>query len=101
MMNSRICVAPRGSNWESYRFYEGLRARCLVFTSPFRNEPFLRGAPVITVASWSELLGLPSRYARDIDTLERYRLASVAWWKSHCSEPVIARQLAEQLNREP
>ena len=99
MMDSRICLAPRGSNWESYRFYEGLRAGCLVFTSPFRDEPFLRGAPVITVDSWSELPGLLRRYAPDIDTLERYRLASLAWWKSHCSEPVIARRLAEQLQQ--
>lgn len=98
MMNSRICVAPRGSNWESYRFYEGLRAGCLVITSPFRDEPFLRGAPVITIDSWHELPKLLRRYARDIDTLERYRLASLAWWNDHCSEPVIARQLATQLN---
>jgi hypothetical protein len=98
MMNSRICVAPRGSNWETYRFYEGLRAGCLVITSPFRNEPFLRGAPVITVDSWRELPKLLRRYARDIDTLERYRLTSLAWWNDHCSEPVIARQLATQLN---
>ncbi len=101
MMNSRICIAPRGSNWESYRFYEGMRAGCLVFTSPFRDEPFLRGAPVVTVDSWSQLPGLLRRYARDIDTLERYRLASLAWWKDHCSEAVIARRLAEQLNHEP
>lgn len=98
MMNSRICVAPRGSNWESYRFYEGLRAGCLVITSPFRNEPFLRGAPVITVDSWSQLPQLLRRYARDTETLEQYRLASLAWWNDHCSETVIARQLAAQLN---
>lgn len=101
MMNSRICVAPRGSNWETYRFYEGLCAGCLVFTNPFKNEPFLRGAPVITIDSWHELPRLLQRYARDIDTLERYRLASLAWWNEHCSEPVIARQLADQLNGNP
>jgi hypothetical protein len=100
MMNSRICVAPRGSNWENYRFYEGLRAGCLVFTSPFRHEPFLRGAPVITVDSWRELPGLLRKYARDIDALEHYRLASLAWWNDHCSEHVVARGLAEQLNRD-
>jgi hypothetical protein len=70
----------------------------VVFTSPFRDEHFLRGAPVITVDSWRGLPKLLRRYARDIDTLERYRLASLAWWNDHCSEPVIARQLATQLN---
>lgn len=98
MMDSRICVAPRGSNWETYRFYEGLRAGCLVLTNPFPSEPFLKGAPVVIVDSWRQLPALLKRYARDLDTLERYREASLAWWESHCSEQVIARQLADQLN---
>ncbi len=98
MMNSRICVAPRGSNWETYRFYEGLRAGCLVVTNPVAPEPFLRDAPVIIVDSWRELPRLLRRYARDVNTLEQYREAAVHWWRERLSEPVIARQLAQALN---
>jgi hypothetical protein len=101
MMNSRICIAPRGSNAESYRFYEGLRAGCLVLTSPFPDEPFLRDAPAIVVDNWRQLPDLMRRYARDIDTLERYREAGLAWWEKHCSEPVIARHLASILALSP
>lgn len=101
MMNSRLCVAPRGSNWETYRFYEGLRAGCLVLTNPFPNEPFLLGAPVIVVDSWRQLPALLRRFARDTDTLERYRKAGLDWWDRHCSPCAVARQLAEQLNRAP
>ena len=99
MMNSRICVAPRGSNAESYRFYEGLRAGCMVFTSPFPNEPFLCGAPVIIVDDWRELPALLRRYARDLETLERYRAASLEWWNTHFSEAVVAQQVVEELTR--
>ena len=99
MMNSRICVAPRGSSAETYRCYEGLRAGCLVLTNPVPNEPFLRGAPIIIVDSWRQLPSLLRRYARDVETLERYRTAALTWWDKHCSELVIARQLADRLNR--
>ncbi len=98
MMNSRICVAPRGSNAESYRFYEGLRAGCLVLTSPFPNEPFLRNAPVIVVDNWQEIPSLLRRYARDLTALERYRAAALRWWDEYCSEPVVAAQVAAALN---
>lgn len=97
MMNSRICVAPRGSNAESYRFYEGLRAGCLVLTSPFPDEPFLRSAPVIVVDDWRQLPALLRRYARNLDALEQYRAAGIRWWNEYCSEPVIAAEVAAVL----
>lgn len=98
MMNSRICVAPRGTMAETYRFYEGLRAGCLVITNRLSDEPYLQGAPVIQVDHWKELRGLLRRYARDLDALEHYRQASLAWWKDHCSEYVIGPQVAGFLN---
>lgn len=101
MMNSRICIAPRGSNAESYRFYEGMRAGCMVLSNPYPDEPFLRAAPAVIVDDWRQLPELLRRYARDIDTLERYRAAGLAWWDTYCSEPVVARQLAEHFNAAP
>jgi hypothetical protein len=98
MMNSRICLAPRGSMAETFRLYEGLRAGCLVITNRIPNEPFLRGAPVIQVDHWKELPGLLKKYARDIDTLERYRQNSLEWWKNHCHEKIIGPQVAHFLN---
>jgi len=98
MMNSRICLAPRGSMAETYRFYEGLRAGCLVITNRLPDEPYLRGAPVIQVDHWKELPGLLRKYARDIDALEHYRQASLAWWRERCSELVIGPQVERFLN---
>lgn len=98
MMNSRICLSPRGSMAETFRLYEGLRAGCLVITNRLPNEPFLRGAPVIQVDHWSELPALLRKYARDLDALEHYRKAGLDWWKNHCSEQVIGPQVAHFLN---
>jgi hypothetical protein len=98
MMNSRICLAPRGSMAETYRLYEGLRAGCLVITNRLPDEPFLRGAPVIQVDHWKELPDLLRKYARDIDALECYRQASLDWWQNHCHEQVIGPQVGHFLN---
>jgi hypothetical protein len=99
LMNSRICVAPRGSVSETYRFYEGLRAGCLVVANHFPPETFLKGAPVLVVDRWEELPGIMRKYARDLAVLERYCAASLDWWKSHCSEEVIAASLLQFLKR--
>ncbi|WP_158748068.1 hypothetical protein [Acidobacterium sp. S8] len=98
MMNSRICLAPRGSMAETYRLYEGLRAGCLVITNRLPDEPFLRNSPVIQVDHWKELPGLLRRYARDFVALEHYRQAGLEWWQKHCHEDVIGPQVGHFLN---
>jgi hypothetical protein len=98
MMNSRICLAPRGTVAESYRFYEGLRAGCLVICNRLPPEPFLEGAPVIQIDNWKELPRLMQKYARDLDALEHYRCASLEFWNTRLSEPVIGRKVAHFLD---
>jgi hypothetical protein len=98
MMNSRICLAPRGSMAETFRLYEGLRAGCLVITNRLPDDPFLRCAPVIQINHWKELPGFLQKHARDVDALEHYRHSSLEWWQSHCHERVIGPQVAHFLN---
>ena len=98
MINSRICLAPRGSMAETYRLYEGLRAGCLVITNRLPDEPFLRGAPIIQINHWKELPELLHKYARNFDALEHYHLASLDWWQNHCREQVIGPQVGHFLN---
>jgi hypothetical protein len=101
MMNARICLAPRGTMAETFRFYEGLRAGCLVICNRLPPEPFLEGAPVIQIDNWKELPGLMQKYARDLDALEHYRCASLEFWNTRLSEPVIGRKVAKFLRGEP
>jgi hypothetical protein len=98
MMNSRICLAPRGTMAETFRLYEGLRAGCLVIANRLPDEPFLRGAPIIQIDHWKELPGLLKKYARDIDALEHYRQAGLDWWQNYGHERVIGPQVAHFLN---
>ena len=94
MMNSRICLAPRGTMAETFRHYEGWRAGCLVISNMLPPEPFLEGAPAIQLDNWKELPALMKKYARDIDALEHYRKAGLDFWRTRLSERIIGSQVA-------
>ncbi len=99
MMQSRICVAPRGSMADTYRAFEGLRAGCLVVANPLPKDDFLYPhAPLLIVDHWRELGGILERYARDVDALERWRARSLAWWHNHLRPEVVAVMIADRLN---
>ena len=55
LMDSKICLAPRGTAVDTWRFFEGLRAGCLVVCEHLTREWFYDGAPVLRVQDWSEL----------------------------------------------
>jgi hypothetical protein len=99
MMQSRICVAPRGSMADSYRAFEGLRAGCLVVANRLPKDEFLYPhAPLIILDHWRELGGILDRYARDIEALEQWRARSLAWWHDHLRPEAVAVMVAQRLN---
>jgi hypothetical protein len=100
MMNSRICLAPRGTIAETYRAYEGLRAGCLVLTNPLPKDEFLYpDAPLLIVDDWRDLPRLLEQFARNIELLEEFRARSLAWWHDHLRPEVVAVSIARELNR--
>ena len=99
MMQSRICLAPRGSMADTFRAFEGLRAGCLVVANPLpRDEFFYPGAPVLLIDHWREVRGILARYARDYDALEEFRAKALAWWQAHLRPEVLGAYVARELN---
>lgn len=99
MMQSRICVAPRGSVADTFRAFEGLRAGCLVVSNPLPADEFLYpNAPLLIVDHWRELRGVLERYARDYGLLEEWRARALAWWHMHLRPEVLAKSVAARLN---
>ena len=42
LMDSKICLAPRGSVADTWRFFEGLKSGCAVITNPLPDEWYYR-----------------------------------------------------------
>ena len=99
MMQSRICVAPRGSMADTFRAFEGLRAGCLVVANPLpRDEYLYPRAPLLLIDHWREIRGILERYARNLDALEEFRARSLSWWHEHLRPEHMALFVARQLN---
>lgn len=98
LMNAKVCLAPRGTSVETFRFFEGLRAGCLVVSGGLPRHRFYEGAPVLRLDRWR---ALPQLLDPLLDApLEQRRLheAALAWWRDRCSEAAVARFMADRLN---
>jgi hypothetical protein len=99
LADTAICLVPRGNSPETFRFFEALRAGCVVICEPLPRHWFYRGAPVIQIDSWGrlpttvrELLATPGR-------LEALQQASIRWWQRKCSEEAVAAYMAQRIRQ--
>ena len=99
LMNSRICLAPRGNSAETFRVLEGLRYGCVVVGERLPRFWFYEGSPVLQLRSWDELERVVAPILEDPDEIARLHAESLAWWRDRCSEQAVGRFLAERLNR--
>ena len=97
MMQSRICVAPRGTSLETYRFFEGLRAGCVMICERLPNRPFYTGAPMVTIDDWSTLASTISALLADRERMQHMHLASLHWWHEHCAPAALGRLFADHI----
>jgi hypothetical protein len=99
LMDSRICLAPRGNSAETFRVLEGLRCGCVVVGERLPPFWFYEGSPVLQLRSWSELERVVAPILDDPGEMARLHAESLAWWRDRCSEQAVGRFLAERLNR--
>jgi hypothetical protein len=98
LMDSKICLAPRGTAIETFRVLEGLRYGCVVVADRLPKRWFLAGAPILQVDRWNELDELLDPVLDDPAALERLHVDSLRWWRDSCSEQVIGAYMAKGLN---
>jgi hypothetical protein len=99
MMDSRIALVPRGTVAESYRLFEAWRYGCVAICEQLPPRSFLQGAPAITLRSWRELGPVLDALLADPERQQALHRASLAWWRDVCSERVVGRRLAAELER--
>ena len=97
LMDTVICVVPRGTTAETCRFYEGLRYGCIMIAEELPSRWFYDGAPVIQVGDWRELEQEVSRIMADADRMHELHEASLGWWREKCSEAAVGDYMAEAL----
>ena len=97
MAETRICLAPRGSSVETYRFFEALRQGCVIICDRLPPHWFYQGCPAIQIDHWGAMEGEVTALLADPGRLFALHRASLAWWHAKCSEQATATFIAEQL----
>lgn len=97
LMDTRICLVPRGTSLETFRFFEGLRAGCVLIAERLPSRWFYDDAPVLTLDDWSELSDVLDTLLQNPNALRERHRASLHWWESVCSEEAVGRYMAHTL----
>jgi hypothetical protein len=98
LIDSRICLVPRGASVETYRYFEALRYGCVVICEPLPPTWFYDGSPAITVEDWAELPDLVERLLADPAGLAERHAQSLAWWEERCSERALGAFMAQRID---
>ena len=88
-METKICLVPRGTSFETFRFFEALRYGCVVVTEALPSRWFYKGAPVIQITDWSELEKILEKLLSDKQVLQEKHQESLNWWHKKCSEETV------------
>ena len=98
LMNAKVCLAPRGTSVETFRFFEGMRAGCVVVGDGLPNHWFYEGAPMVRVDRWESLAEVLLPVLESAAELHRLHVGARAWWRERCSEAAVGRLIADKLN---
>lgn len=98
MMDTKICLVPRGTSFETFRFFEGMRYGCILITEALPPRWFYMGSPAIQVKDWQELEEIIKELTTDKSLIQKKHQESLNWWHTKCSETALGKYMAEKLN---
>ena len=98
LMDTKICLVPRGTSWETYRFFEAIRYGCIIVTEALPSRWFYDDSPAIRVTDWSKLVDILDELIENPDLINKKHHESLHWWKTKCSEVAVADYISCQLN---
>ncbi|MDC7677665.1 glycosyltransferase [Asticcacaulis machinosus] len=97
MADTKIALVPRGSCYETYRFYEACKAGCVIICEPLPDTWFYRNHPGIVIRDWSEVPQLIARLLASEKEMQTRSQAALSYWKTQVSERATATVVGDFL----
>ena len=99
MANSKICLAPRGTSFETFRHYEAASVGCIVVSDKLPNTWFYRNIPFIFVKDWRKIDKVLERLPQDLANLRTLHEQTLRWWNDRLSPAAFANYVVRVLSR--
>ncbi|HYW19881.1 MAG TPA: glycosyltransferase family 1 protein [Nodularia sp. (in: cyanobacteria)] len=100
MMDTKICLVPRGTSFETTRLFEGMKYGCILVTEALPSRWYLDGAPVIQIKDWQDLERILRNLLNNKQLMQELHHKSLNWWQHKCSEASVGNYIMEKLTRD-
>lgn len=101
LLDTKICLSPRGGSTETYRVFEGALAGCVVISEPLPPAWFYGGLPRVEVRSWSQLPAVIEELRSHPSLLEFMSHNAREWALNVVSPEAVGRWAARWLSTSP
>jgi Exostosin family len=99
LMNSKICLIPRGTSYETYRFFEAIRFGCIPIVESLPPHWFYKGFSGVKVKNWRNLPEILEDLLSNPDLLESIHKKALYWWQTQCSERAVGEYMVNNLKK--
>lgn len=98
LMDTKICLSPRGTHLETYRLCEGMYYGCVVIAEEQPDHWFAANSPAIIVNDWNTLPEILDNLLQNPDKLAQAQQASLDYWDNTLAPTSVARYLKQSLD---
>jgi hypothetical protein len=98
LLQTKICLAPRGGSVETFRTFEGALAGCVLITEPLPPAWFYAGLPRVELRSWRALPRTVADLLADPPLMQQMSRAARDWALNVVSPEAIGRWVARRLS---
>ena len=95
LADTKISLVPRGTHYETFRFFESCKAGCVIICEPLPDVWFYDHHPGIVIRDWSQLPALIEELLGDEAQLSAQSREALNYWNEVVSERAIALKLAK------
>lgn len=97
MMNTKICLSPRGTSFETFRYFEALRYGCVLISEPVPDHWFYRDSPSIYLNDWRQLPVLLEDLLSSPERLRALHRKALHWWETKCSPAALSARIYQDI----
>ena len=97
LMDTKICLSPRGTHLETYRLCEGMYYGCIVIAEEQPDHWFAKNSPAFILKDWKKLPDLLDELLENPERLSQLQQASLDYWDSTLAPLPIAQYLQQCL----
>jgi hypothetical protein len=98
LMDTKICLSPRGTHLETYRLCEGMYYGCIVVAEEQPDHWFAEPSPAFILKNWNDLPDLLDEMLGNPLRMEALQKASLAYWDTTLAPASVANYMRSCLS---